>query len=94
MKKYLSESLKKIKNYTRAFKKEIEYYRRLLKDKRTPLISKILLGLAVAYVLLPFDLIPDFIPLLGQLDDLLIVPLLVFLALKLIPSELKAELRK
>lgn len=65
----------------------------VLKDKKTPLLGKLLLGLGIGYLFLPFDIIPDFIPLLGQLDDLIIVPLLVVLALRLIPSELVAKHR-
>ncbi|HLD08771.1 MAG TPA: YkvA family protein [Methylophilaceae bacterium] len=61
---------------------------------QTPLFAKILLGLAVAYLLLPFDLIPDFIPVLGQLDDVLIVPGLIYLALKMIPDHVVAECRQ
>lgn len=83
----------KIKKFTKKFKNELQVYRLLLKDERTPLVAKCCLGLAVGYVLLPFDLIPDFIPVLGQLDDLVIVPLLVYLAIKIIPRELILEYR-
>jgi uncharacterized membrane protein YkvA (DUF1232 family) len=62
-----------------------------MKDSRTPLVSKILLSLAIGYLLLPFDLIPDFIPIFGQIDDIIIVPLLIYIALKLIPKELIEE---
>ena len=68
-------------------------YRLILKDKRTPKLSKILLGFAVGYVLLPFDLIPDFIPILGHIDDLIIVPVLVILAMKLVPKEVVEDCR-
>ena len=47
--------------------------------------------MAIGYLLLPFDLVPDFIPVIGQLDDLLIVPGLIYLALKMIPDEVVAE---
>ncbi len=79
--------------FTKKFKRELKIYRLLLKDKRTPIISKFLLALAVGYVLLPFDLIPDFLPIIGHLDDLVIVPLLVYLSLKIIPQELINEYR-
>ena len=64
-----------------------------MRHPQTPLFAKILLGLAVAYLLLPFDLIPDFIPVVGQLDDVLIVPGLIYLALKMIPDDVVAECR-
>lgn len=60
---------------------------------RTPLIAKILVFLIVAYALSPIDLIPDFIPILGYLDDLILVPAGIALALRLIPAEVMAECR-
>ncbi|MBU3735516.1 MAG: DUF1232 domain-containing protein [Methylobacterium sp.] len=75
-------------------KTELAVYRQVLKHPRTPWPAKLLLGLAVSYALLPFDLIPDFIPVLGHLDDLVIVPGLVLLALWLIPGEVVRECRQ
>jgi len=82
-----------IKNLAQTFKKEIKLYALVIKDKRTPHLAKILLGSAISYLFMPFDLIPDFIPVLGQLDDLIIVPLLIFIALKLIPTEVVNDCR-
>ena len=65
-----------------------------LKDKQTPLIVKILAGLTVAYALSPMDLIPDFIPVLGYLDDLIILPALVALTVKFIPIEVFEQNRE
>ena len=80
-------------NRIKIIKSNLAYYKRLATDPRTPRIAKWLMAAAVAYAVMPFDLIPDFIPVLGQLDDLIIVPLLVWLSLTLIPSELKREIR-
>jgi uncharacterized membrane protein YkvA (DUF1232 family) len=85
---------KKLKDFTRHIKKELRIYKSLLKDSRTPFIAKIFLFLAVGYLALPFDLIPDFIPILGQLDDLIIIPFLIWIALQSIPSDLIEEKRK
>lgn len=57
------------------------------KDARVPLHAKVLIGLVVAYALSPIDLIPDFIPVIGYLDDLLLLPLGIWLAIRLIPRE-------
>ncbi|MEX2162274.1 MAG: DUF1232 domain-containing protein [Anaerolineales bacterium] len=70
----------------RRVKGELAYYRCLIANPRTPKLSRLLLGAAVAYFVTPVDLIPDFIPVLGQLDDLLIVPGLIWLALRLVPA--------
>jgi uncharacterized membrane protein YkvA (DUF1232 family) len=84
----------RFKRLARLFKSELAVYKLVLKDSKTPLSGKLFLALAVGYALLPFDLIPDFIPILGQLDDAIIVPLLVILALKVIPKEIIDEHRK
>lgn len=60
-----------------------KFYIKLAGRDDTPLISKVMLVLAVVYLLSPIDLIPDFIPVVGFLDDLVIVPSLIWLALKL-----------
>lgn len=76
-----------------AIRQEIRYYQTLIRDRRTPRMARWCLAAAVAYLLMPFDLIPDVIPVLGQLDDAVIVPLLVWLGLRLIPRQLKREIR-
>ncbi len=73
---------------------EIAVYRRVLRHPRTPRLAKLALGLALGYALLPFDLIPDWIPVLGYLDDLVIVPALILLAAKLTPAEVWEECRR
>jgi uncharacterized membrane protein YkvA (DUF1232 family) len=78
--------LQRLRSTAKRLRQEIKVYQLVLKDPRTPKLAKILLGLALGYALLPFDLIPDFIPVIGHLDDLIIVPILVILALKLIPQ--------
>ena len=57
-----------------------------LKDKRVPKLAKIIIGLVVFYALSPIDLIPDFIPIIGYLDDLLLLPLGIWVAIRLIPK--------
>ena len=65
-----------------------------LADKRTPWIARIVGGLTIAYAASPIDFIPDFIPVLGYLDDLVIVPLGVWLAIRLIPKEVWEDAHK
>lgn len=59
-----------------------------IKKRETPVIAKIFAGITVGYALSPLDLIPDFIPVLGYLDDLIILPLMVALTIKFIPDEI------
>lgn len=82
-----------LKSVAKRILDEITIYRRLATDPRTPWLPKVLLVVAVAYFVSPIDLIPDVIPVLGALDDLLIVPGLIWLAVKLIPPTLVAEHR-
>lgn len=75
-----------LKSIAAKLKTEFLFYQQLQKHPQTPKVAKFLLWLAIGYLLLPFDLIPDFLPIIGQLDELIIVPLLLYLALKLIPA--------
>jgi uncharacterized membrane protein YkvA (DUF1232 family) len=76
---------------SRSWRRKLAAYRLAMRDPRTPLIAKLLLGAAVGYALLPFDLIPDFIPVVGHLDDILIVPGLIALAVRMIPEDVLAD---
>ena len=58
-----------------------------LKDRRTPRLARIIAAVVVVYALSPVDLIPDFIPVIGYLDDILLLPLLITLTVRLIPRE-------
>ncbi|MFC1987026.1 YkvA family protein [Chloroflexota bacterium] len=64
------------------------------KDPRVPWYAKVFMAAIVAYALSPIDLIPDFIPVLGYVDDLIIIPAGVFLALRMIPREVLGECRE
>ena len=63
------------------------------RDPRVPWYAKVFMGLVVAYAFSPIDLIPDFIPVFGYLDDLIIVPLGIALSLKMIPAQVMIEAR-
>lgn len=77
----------------KRFSLEVEFYRQVLKHPRTPRAARFLLGAAIAYAVSPIDLIPDFIPAIGHLDDAIILPVLIWLALRLIPKDVLAECR-
>ena len=65
-----------------------------LKDKDTSIIAKVFAGITVAYALSPVDLVPDFIPVLGYLDDIILLPMLVALTIKFIPQDVLERNRK
>jgi uncharacterized membrane protein YkvA (DUF1232 family) len=75
-------------------KEEINVLLCLKNIKKIPLISKIFIVIAIAYALSPIDIIPDFIPIIGLLDDLLIIPLLIGLSYLFIPRYILKECRK
>ena len=86
--------MKKIKIKANELKYNVSALYLAYKRKDVPIFAKIIILIAVAYALSPIDLIPDFIPVLGYLDDLLIVPFLVFIALKLISKQTMDECRE
>ena len=82
-----------LKAWARNLKRDVVALWIAARDPRTPLAAKIVAGAVAAYALSPIDLIPDFIPVLGYLDDLLIVPLGIWVAVRLIPAPLLAGFR-
>lgn len=87
-------SLKKmLRSIAADLRKELAFYRLLLAHPRTPWTAKALMGAAIGYALSPIDLIPDCIPVIGYLDDLVVVPGLVWAAMKLIPRDVIEECR-
>ena len=75
----------KLKEIARTLRQHLAFYRALYQDPRTPRLARYLLWAALAYVAMPFDLIPDFLPVIGHIDDIIIVPGLIFFAIRLIP---------
>ena len=80
-----------IKRWAKELKTKLAALYLALRRKDTPLPAKLLAGLTVAYALSPIDLIPDFIPILGYLDDVLLLPALIALCIRLIPKAVFAE---
>jgi uncharacterized membrane protein YkvA (DUF1232 family) len=86
--------LEKIKQFARRMKVETYALYLAYRDPRVPWYAKAMAAFVVAYTFSPIDLIPDFIPVLGYLDDLIITPLGIYLALKMIPKDVMAEARR
>ena len=83
----------RFKRWAFALKRDAVTLYLCARDERTPTLARLLALLVAAYALSPIDLIPDFIPILGYVDDVILIPLGVWLVLRLIPAELIAEQR-
>lgn len=85
--------LDRLRQHARALKGESLALALAYRDPRTPWLARIVAACVVAYAFSPIDLIPDFVPVLGYLDDLILLPLGIALALRLIPADVLAESR-
>lgn len=83
-----------LKERAASLKREVPAVFLALKDEKTPVSAKILAAVTVAYALSPVDLIPDFVPVLGYLDDVLVLPALIALTVRRIPPEVLASCRE
>lgn len=86
--------LKKIKQWARGLKKQLSLLYRVYTHKGTPWYAKVMIGITIAYAMSPIDLIPDFIPVLGYLDDLILIPAGIALSFKLVPHDVLEECKK
>ena len=86
--------LSKWKEFVRKLKQDIYTLYLASRDPRIPFMAKAVLVLTVAYAFSPIDLIPDFIPVLGYVDDLLLLPLGIWLTIKLMPADVLEEYRQ
>ena len=83
----------RLKTWAKALKRDVIALWIAARDPRTPWYAKAVAGGVAAYAMSPIDFIPDFVPIIGLLDDVLIVPLGIALAVKMIPAPLMAEFR-
>lgn len=86
--------LERLQQQARHYKAEVYALYLAARDKRTPWFAKLLVAGIVAYAFSPVDLIPDFIPILGYLDDLILLPLGIAIAIKLVPQYVLEECRE
>ena len=83
-----------LKARARQLKRDVPAVFLALRDKRTPIIAKVIAAITVGYALSPVDLIPDFVPVLGYLDDVILLPALIALTIRLIPAEVFEQCRR
>lgn len=81
----------RLKEKAKKIKKDIPAVFLCLKDKNTPITAKIFAAITVGYALSPIDLIPDFIPVLGYIDDVILLPVMIMLTIKVIPKNVWEE---
>lgn len=86
-------TIERLKVWARSIKRDVIALWLAARDPRVHWYAKVVAAAVAAYALSPIDLIPDFVPVLGYLDDLLIVPIGILLAVKLIPYPIMADLR-
>ncbi|MDQ3811872.1 MAG: DUF1232 domain-containing protein [Chloroflexota bacterium] len=86
--------LQRLKRWARWVRADTYALYLACRDPRTPWYARLLAAAVVAYAFSPLDLIPDFIPVLGYVDDLILVPLGIALVLKLVPPPVLAECRE
>jgi uncharacterized membrane protein YkvA (DUF1232 family) len=86
--------LSKLKEKAKQLKREIIVIYYAYQEPKTPLLPKLIILFTLGYALSPIDLIPDFIPVLGYIDDLLIIPALIALSIRLIPKEVIERVRE
>lgn len=85
--------MERLKTWARSIKRDVLALYLAGRDPRLAWLAKVVALMTAAYALSPIDLIPDFIPVLGYLDDLIIVPLGIMLAVRLVPADVMQELR-
>ena len=89
-----AKALQDLKAWARRIKRNVVALWLAARDPRVPMAAKVVAAIVAAYALSPIDLIPDFIPILGYLDDVILVPLGIALAVRMIPAPLMEDLRE
>ncbi len=90
----MASLMDRLKDWARVIKRDVIALWLAARDPRVPWYAKAVAAVVAGYALSPIDLIPDFVPVLGYLDDLVIVPLGILLAVRLIPAPVLVELRE
>ncbi len=88
-----AKALHDLKTWAKRIKRDVVALWLAARDPQVPVAAKLVAGMVAAYALSPIDLIPDFIPVVGYLDDVILVPLGITLAVRLIPPPLMEDLR-
>ncbi|MBW4964139.1 DUF1232 domain-containing protein [Sulfitobacter sp. CW3] len=86
-------TLKRLRDWARMIKHDVVALYLAAREPRVPWLAKIMAAFVATYALSPIDLIPDFIPIVGYLDDVILVPLGILLAVRLVPDDLMVEFR-